>query len=37
MNRIDLRSDSLTLPDAGMRAAMAAAELGDDARPEVTP
>jgi len=30
MNRIDLRSDSLTLPDADMRAAMAAAELGDD-------
>ena len=29
-NIIDLRSDTLTLPDAGMRAAMAAAELGDD-------
>jgi len=29
-NVIDLRSDTLTLPDAGMRAAMADAELGDD-------
>jgi threonine aldolase len=27
---IDLRSDTLTLPSAGMRAAMAAAEVGDD-------
>ena len=27
---VDLRSDTLTLPDAGMRAAMAAAEVGDD-------
>jgi len=27
---VDLRSDTLTLPDSGMRAAMAAAELGDD-------
>ena len=29
-SRIDLRSDTLTVPDAGMRAAMAAAEVGDD-------
>ena len=29
-NHIDLRSDTLTVPDAGMRAAMAAAEVGDD-------
>jgi threonine aldolase len=28
--RIDLRSDTVTLPTAAMRAAMAAAELGDD-------
>jgi threonine aldolase len=28
---IDLRSDTVTLPSAGMRAAMAAAEVGDDA------
>ncbi len=27
---IDLRSDTLTVPDEGMRAAMAAAEVGDD-------
>lgn len=27
---VDLRSDTLTLPDAGMRAAMAHAEVGDD-------
>jgi threonine aldolase len=27
---VDLRSDTVTLPDEGMRAAMAAAELGDD-------
>ncbi|TMB92586.1 MAG: aminotransferase class I/II-fold pyridoxal phosphate-dependent enzyme [Chloroflexi bacterium] len=27
---IDLRSDTLTVPDAGMRAAIAAAEVGDD-------
>jgi threonine aldolase len=27
---IDLRSDTLTVPDAGMRAAMASAEVGDD-------
>jgi threonine aldolase len=27
---VDLRSDTLTLPDEGMRRAMAAAELGDD-------
>jgi threonine aldolase len=27
---VDLRSDTLTLPDAGMRAAMARAEVGDD-------
>lgn len=27
---IDLRSDTFTVPDAGMRAAMAAAEVGDD-------
>jgi threonine aldolase len=27
---VDLRSDTLTVPDAGMRAAMAAAEVGDD-------
>jgi threonine aldolase len=27
---IDLRSDTLTVPDSGMRAAMAAAEVGDD-------
>jgi len=30
MHRIDLRSDTVTLPDAAMRRAMAAAELGDD-------
>ena len=29
-SRIDLRSDTLTVPDAGMRAAMAAADVGDD-------
>ncbi|MBV8194795.1 MAG: low-specificity L-threonine aldolase [Candidatus Dormibacteraeota bacterium] len=29
-SRIDLRSDTLTVPDDGMRAAMAAAEVGDD-------
>lgn len=29
-NLVDLRSDTLTVPDAGMRAAMAAAEVGDD-------
>jgi threonine aldolase len=29
-NLIDLRSDTLTVPDAGMRAAMAAAAVGDD-------
>lgn len=29
-NVIDLRSDTLTLPDPGMRAAMSAAALGDD-------
>ncbi len=28
--RIDLRSDTFTLPDAAMRAAMAAAQVGDD-------
>ncbi|THA70069.1 low specificity L-threonine aldolase [Streptomyces sp. A0958] len=28
--RLDFRSDTRTLPDAGMRAAMAAAEVGDD-------
>ena len=27
---VDLRSDTLTVPDAGMRAAMASAEVGDD-------
>ena len=27
---IDLRSDTVTRPTAGMRAAMAVAELGDD-------
>jgi threonine aldolase len=27
---VDLRSDTLTIPDSGMRAAMAAAEVGDD-------
>jgi threonine aldolase len=30
MNRIDLRSDTVTLPSAGMRQAMAAASVGDD-------
>jgi threonine aldolase len=30
MQHIDLRSDTVTQPTAGMRAAMAAAELGDD-------
>ena len=30
MNIIDLRSDTVTKPSAGMRAAMAAAEVGDD-------
>jgi threonine aldolase len=30
MNSIDLRSDTVTLPSTEMRAAMAAAELGDD-------
>jgi threonine aldolase len=30
MTRIDLRSDTLTLPSAGMRQAMAAAPVGDD-------
>jgi threonine aldolase len=30
MNSIDLRSDTVTRPTAGMRAAMAAAEVGDD-------
>jgi threonine aldolase len=30
MNAIDLRSDTVTRPTAGMRAAMAAAEVGDD-------
>lgn len=30
MGRIDLRSDTVTLPTPGMRAAIAAAELGDD-------
>jgi threonine aldolase len=30
MNRVDLRSDTVTQPTAGMRAAMAAAPLGDD-------
>ena len=29
-NLVDLRSDTLTVPDSGMRAAMAAAEVGDD-------
>ena len=29
-NIVDLRSDTLTVPGAGMRAAMAAAEVGDD-------
>jgi len=29
-NSVDLRSDTVTRPDAGMRAAMAAAEVGDD-------
>src|SRR5450755_3987205 len=27
---VDLRSDTLTVPDSGMRAAMASAEVGDD-------
>ena len=27
---VDLRSDTLTVPDEGMRAAMARAEVGDD-------
>ncbi|HSO28279.1 MAG TPA: GntG family PLP-dependent aldolase [Candidatus Sulfomarinibacteraceae bacterium] len=30
MDRIDLRSDTVTLPTPGMRAAIAAAEVGDD-------
>ena len=30
MNRIDLRSDTVTRPGPGMRAAMAEAEVGDD-------
>jgi threonine aldolase len=30
MHIIDMRSDTITQPDAGMRAAMAAAEVGDD-------
>ena len=30
MDVIDLRSDTVTRPSAGMRAAMAAAEVGDD-------
>ena len=30
MTPIDLRSDTVTRPSAGMRAAMAAAEVGDD-------
>ena len=30
MKTIDLRSDTVTLPSAAMRAAMAAAEVGDD-------
>jgi threonine aldolase len=30
MNLVDLRSDTVTRPSAGMRAAMAAAEVGDD-------
>ena len=30
MNRIDLRSDTVTLPSAGMRQAMATAPVGDD-------
>src|SRR5690242_428930 len=30
MDRIDLRSDTVTLPSAGMREAMAAAPVGDD-------
>jgi threonine aldolase len=30
LDRVDLRSDTLTVPDAGMRAAMASAEVGDD-------
>jgi threonine aldolase len=30
MNQVDLRSDTVTQPTAGMRAAMAAAPLGDD-------
>ncbi len=30
MPRLDLRSDTLTLPTAGMKDAMAAAVLGDD-------
>ena len=30
MNLVDLRSDTVTRPTAGMRAAMAAAEVGDD-------
>ena len=30
MTRIDLRSDTVTLPSAGMRQAMAAAPVGDD-------
>src|SRR5579863_8220642 len=29
-DRVDLRSDTLTVPDAGMRDAMARAEVGDD-------
>ena len=30
MERIDLRSDTVTLPTAGMLAAMASAPVGDD-------
>ncbi|MBC8022460.1 MAG: low-specificity L-threonine aldolase, partial [Burkholderiales bacterium] len=30
MDRIDLRSDTVTQPSPGMRAAMAAAPVGDD-------
>jgi threonine aldolase len=30
MNRIDLRSDTVTLPSTGMRQAMATAPVGDD-------
>jgi threonine aldolase len=30
LDLVDLRSDTLTVPDAGMRAAMASAEVGDD-------